>query len=897
MFGTGTMPDVKFTRGLGDWDVQVLSADALLSHMDAAWSREDNHVCEYIEDTFITRPFFDFDSELPDPPTPSQLQQAHARCEAAIRQLFGPVPTFDFEVDVVRAHRHGFVPAKNTHKISFRYWVRRFCLPMGHLPWLIKACASDETAGVFDLSIYSKRRLMAVVGGCKGRGDHRVLDMDDRSQARWTLCQVLEGDERHLDMTDEIKATPYGGSRGTAPANWDVLEAALVQAGFRDPVCVGRRAESITIQAGNLGVDCPCCPNVHDSQNWFCMEMADGRTVAKSYSARCKARTIMTPACQDIVPAIATPICHHLGHMGFHLPPEDGFTDDMTACKIVRQHLESCPICKVSHLSDKWYLEAVVNECYTLRNSEKACRERLVWFCGPETKATITNEHLQDIFNNPNSHAPYVQLYVQEHRGTIMSDPKGALYVFDGVRWQPQLDQQVANAMDTWFQALFRKFFQLFSHEDSLTTNTRQLDDIRKKVRSAKGHILNESTISKVLTTIKRKVVNPRFHEVMDQNPMLLAFNNGILELDTMSFRQGRPDDMVTKTTGYDYEDRGGEDYLAVEAFMEAIYPIQAERDVAQLYFGYCCRGDHPEKKLAMLTDQGGARTGYNGKTTVVKALHAALGDDYSTKGKEAFLYKNDSSSETANSHNAGDLDYKGKRVAFWEELSAHKHLADAKLKDLNGSGAVIKARGCHELRSSSFEWTAKMLLCFNQANLPDLDYSDKALLDRILVLTHRSKFCDNDKEYDDQKHLPFTFRADPDMKQNIQKWRPQLIHWFLKGLQRYCEVGFRQIPASCEEWKQALIQTKDTVLQFVEDALEKTGDINDGVDTNSLYDMYTRMFIEEKNKKTRLGKRKWFEQLQQVMTTEGYVEDPRSMPDGSRRRRTWLGWRTRSED
>ncbi|DBA84836.1 TPA: hypothetical protein ACH3X1_005864 [Trebouxia sp. C0004] len=58
-------------------------------------------------------------------------------------------------------------------------------------------------------------------------------------------------------------------------------------------------------------------------------------------------------------------------------------------------------------------------------------------------------------------------------------------------------------------------------------------------------------------------------------------------------------------------------------------------------------------------------------------------------------------------------------------------------------------------------------------SNLPDLDYSDKALLDRILVLYHRSKFCDSQAEYEDQKRIPHTFLADPNIKDNLQRWRP----------------------------------------------------------------------------------------------------------------------------
>lgn len=888
------MQHVRVTSGLTDWNVQSVQLQEYLDFQQKQWGSTTYNDCEYLTGNTLGKPVFDFDNKMSQQPTPLQIATANDTCLQAINGMFAADPKFSLD-RVITAYRHGpLTPGSPyTHKLSFRFWVLGYKILLQDMKLLIAQCAAPEYQDLFDLSIYSARRLLAVVGGCKGNGDYRILDMDDRSQAVHCMTQHLEGDETLLDLAEA--QTAVSTLTGTPPDNWDVLAAALTRAGFINPCYVSTREHSVNFRAGNLGGECVCCGLEHDNQCWFAMQ-AGMYFKVKSYSSRCRTMTIRaTPdeMCEEIVlPSSLPPVCQHLRDMGFSNNPIDGMMDDMTQCKIVRQHLQTCPICKISHISDKWYLESLVSECFTLRNSETACKARLMWFCGPEQRATITNSHLQDIFLNPTSHSPYVELYLEEHKGNIISDDAGNLYEFNGVRWQHKMAQQVANSMQDWFKQLFDKFFDLFAHEDSITKNAKQLDDIRKQTRRAHGHVLNEATIKQVMSTIKRKVHLENFNDKMDMQPMLIGFENGTFQLDTGVFREGRREDMISKSTGYDYQPRGGEDMLSVESFMEAIYPVEEERSIASLYYGYCLLGDAPEKKMAFLTDGGGKRTGYNGKTTVVKALHAALGDDYSIKGKEAFLYRNDSSSETANSHNAGDLVYKGKRVAYYEELSAVRHLADAKLKDLTGSCTTIQARGCHETKATSFEWTAKLLLCFNMANLPDLDYTDKSLLDRILVLHHRSKFCDNDKEYEEQQHIPYTFPADPDMKDKIQRWRPQLFHYFYQGLEKYFEVGFRQIPASCEEWKQKLMQTKDTVAQFVEDNLEKTGDKSDAVDTNSMYEMYKGIFTQEKNKKTALGKRKWFEQLWKVMTDDGYAEDPRLMPDGSRKRRTWLGWK-----
>lgn len=53
----------------------------------------------------------------------------------------------------------------------------------------------------------------------------------------------------------------------------------------------------------------------------------------------------------------------------------------------------------------------------------------------------------------------------------------------------------------------------------------------------------------------------------------------------------------------------------------------------------------------------------------------ATLGPDYSLRGTNTFLYKTDSHSETANSHTAGLLAHKGKRLVTFEELDSKRQL------------------------------------------------------------------------------------------------------------------------------------------------------------------------------------------------------------------------------
>ena len=101
-------------------------------------------------------------------------------------------------------------------------------------------------------------QLMAVPGGCKGRGDRRVLEMD-RHKARHFLCQGIEDGDLLIDPPDVAPST-YGGGRaagGKEPPEWDDVVLVLEKDGFPDPVYKGRRDYSLHFTCGALGRDCP----------------------------------------------------------------------------------------------------------------------------------------------------------------------------------------------------------------------------------------------------------------------------------------------------------------------------------------------------------------------------------------------------------------------------------------------------------------------------------------------------------------------------------------------------------------------------------------------------------------------------------------------------------------
>lgn len=186
-------------------------------------------------------------------------------------------------------------------------------------------------------------------------------------------------------------------------------------------------------------------------------------------------------------------------------------------------------------------------------------------------------------------------------------------------------------------------------------------------------------------------------------------------------------------------------------------------------------------------------------------------------------------------------------------------------------------------------KWSRSLTRCV----CADFDWTDGALISRMIMLHHRSKFCETTEQMAEEKNTSYVFLADSNLDVKLQLWRPYLLRFFLQGSLMYFQWGFTKVPEACVQWRKELVKERDTVSSFVEEHLHQTGSLADGVDAAALYEDYKQAFPEEKSKRSALGKRKWFEQLHKILGDDGYYEAQRTMPDGSKKRRSWIGWRT----
>ncbi len=335
--------------------------------------------------------------------------------------------------------------------------------------------------------------------------------------------------------------------------------------------------------------------------NWYIQRAhlgAAGTHVVKNYSSRCNRIFIGDPLA--IVNVNCGVMAAALAKLGITSDAERGADEKGNLCTVVRQHLEKCPACQQRHNSDIYLVEQLVQECYTVRNSQVGCLKKLL-----PTVTLIPNKHLQTLIANPYDDTTFVELFREEHEDNFISDGT-SMYMFDGTRWRALKDDDIKNILRDWCSKLFDDVMRLLKNEPGTS-------DAVKKIGRAKAHIRGTHGLRSVFAMAKTVFHTVDF-ETMDTNPLLLSANNCVVEFIPSTFtcvyRPGSREDKLTKSVGYaiPFTDNipEADKMQEVVEIMERIYPVREELETAQLYGGYCLWGDHPDKKLELCTDAGG---------------------------------------------------------------------------------------------------------------------------------------------------------------------------------------------------------------------------------------------------------------------------------------------------
>ena len=247
-------------------------------------------------------------------------------------------------------------------------------------------------------------------------------------------------------------------------------------------------------------------------------------------------------------------------------------------------------------------------------------------------------------------------------------------------------------------------------------------------------------------TTFKNNVMkecrelffDEHFTKKIDSNKELIAFNNGILDLTTFDFRDGKPDDYISFSTGVDYDpDRAHYEYPAwatIELFLNQVLPDSEVRNYFMKHLSTCLVGGNKAQKFHILTGSGS-----NGKSMLMNLTAKALGDYAAVVPISLFTQKRGKSGAAA----PEVIRLKGRRFVTMQEPDERIALNTGLMKEIC-SCEKMYARDLFK-SGTEFEVQAKFHLACNDK--PEINSTDGGTWRRLMVINFTSKFVEKPNE------------------------------------------------------------------------------------------------------------------------------------------------------
>ena len=209
------------------------------------------------------------------------------------------------------------------------------------------------------------------------------------------------------------------------------------------------------------------------------------------------------------------------------------------------------------------------------------------------------------------------------------------------------------------------------------------------------------------------------FSNKLDSNSSIIAFKNGIYDFTVNKFREGRPEDYVSKVLPLNYKeykltDREVENVLE---FFEQIFPDEELRNYFLDYLSELLEGNNRKKEIFMWTGDGD-----NGKSVTQRILDHMLG---------RLAVKLPTTLITGKKPNVGSAcpeiaRLAGARLATMEEPDPDERINVGSLKNLTG-GDILFGRDLFEPGKKTKEIIPMFKLNFICNQLPYLEKPDNA--------------------------------------------------------------------------------------------------------------------------------------------------------------------------
>lgn len=292
---------------------------------------------------------------------------------------------------------------------------------------------------------------------------------------------------------------------------------------------------------------------------------------------------------------------------------------------------------------------------------------------------------------------------------------------------------------------------------------------------------------------------------VMDANPNLLGVRNGVVDLATGVFREGRKDDYITLSMGCEYIPNA-----QCPLFDQTLIDVfKGDSEMAEFFMrciGYALLG---RPKEAMLFIAFGS--GSNGKSTLLGLAQRVFGSY--AKSADAGTFISDGGSRSAGGAREDLLRLKGARFVYVNEPDEGGELREGIVKSMTG-GDTITARGLFATSSTEFTPTWATFMPTNHK--PIIKGTDHGIWRRLTLIPFERNFDDDP-----------LIKKDKERQEKLLAEMPGVLNRFLQAAMRYKQQGLSitgRVKAARDEYREQM----NVLSEWIDECCDVGPDLSD---------------------------------------------------------------------
>jgi P4 family phage/plasmid primase-like protien len=386
-------------------------------------------------------------------------------------------------------------------------------------------------------------------------------------------------------------------------------------------------------------------------------------------------------------------------------------------------------------------------------------------------------------------------------------------YVYNNHRWEVDNGKTLRLAISKNMCALYLKKCKDYERD-----TTGKSVDKKEMIKRVISKLKTTSDKNNIMREAQELFYDKNFTTNIDSNKYLLGFVNGVYDFKLKTFREGRADDYITKTTKIPYVTRDTcENYDTIESeineFMAQLFPEPSLCKYMWDHLASVCIGTNMNQTFNIYKGSGS-----NGKSILTDLMTQTLGDYKGMVPLSLITEKRGNIGGTSSEV----MQLKGIRYAVMQEPSKDMRINEGVMKEIVG-GDPLQGRSLYQ-ESETFDPQFKLAVCTNV--LFDIHSNDDGTWRRIRIVPFMSKFVA--KEDLDKTDAEYKFIKDRGLKEKLVAWGPVFASLLIDiatktdGVVNDCEI----VLSESNKYRQG----QDNISAFINDKISVTTNLKKGV-------------------------------------------------------------------